>query len=89
MIGRFLQRFRRTPSCDHVMEVLQAYLDGEVSGDEAARVAVHLEACRACATESDVYDRIKSSLAVRRRPIDPQIRGALEAFTRDLQVAED
>lgn len=32
----------------HVTELLSAYLDGQVSGDERARITAHLEACAAC-----------------------------------------
>ncbi len=89
MINRLLRRFRRTPSCAEIMEVLQAYLDGEVDVDTARTVAVHLDDCTLCSHESDVYRRIKISLATRRREIDPQIRTALESFSRDLRTASD
>jgi anti-sigma factor (TIGR02949 family) len=89
MINRLLKRIRRSPSCDDIMEVLQAYLDGEVDVETARMVAGHLEDCSACSHESDVYDRIKSSLSNRRREIDPDVRAALEAFSRDLRSATD
>ena len=89
MINRLLSRFRRTPSCDEIMEVLQAYLDGEVDVETARKVAGHLEMCTACSHESEVYERIKGNLASRRREIDPEVRSALEAFTRNLQTSSD
>ncbi len=89
MINRLLKRFRRGPSCDEVMEVLQAYLDGEVDVDTARMVAGHLDDCAACSNESEVYQRIKDSLSTRRREIDPEVRAALEAFSRDLRTATD
>ncbi|MEL6982250.1 MAG: zf-HC2 domain-containing protein [Actinomycetota bacterium] len=89
MINRLLKRFRRTPSCDEIMEVLQAYLDGEVDVETARKVAGHLEDCAACSHESDVYDRIKTTLSSRRRDIDPNVRAALEAFSQDLRSATD
>jgi len=84
MISGLLARFRRTPSCEEVMVILQAYLDGEVDAKRARRVARHLSVCDRCNTESHVYLDIKTSLASRRREIDPQVRAALEAFARDL-----
>lgn len=89
MINRLLKRIRRSPSCDEIMEVLQAYLDGEVDVETARMVASHLEDCAACSNESDVYDRIRASLSNRRREIDPEIRAALESFSRDLRSATD
>lgn len=88
MMKRLIRRFRRTPSCHEVMEVLQAYLDGEVDADTARRVAGHLDMCEACTGESDVYRRIKSSLAGRRRSIDPAVLAALEDFGRNLSTAD-
>ena len=89
ILDRLLTRLRRGPSCNEVMEVLQAYLDGEVDVRTARTVAGHLDRCAACSHESDVYERIKAHLATRRRAIDPEIRAALEAFTRDLPLASD
>ncbi len=89
MINRLLNRFRRTLSCDEVMEVLQAYLDGEVDVETARKVAGHLEMCAACSNESEVYERIKHNLASRRRDIDPEVRSALESFARDLQTSAE
>lgn len=89
MIDRLLKFIRRTPSCDEIMEVLQAYLDGEVDAATAREVAGHLEECTACSHESEVYQRIKSSLTTRRREIDPDVRAALEAFSRDLRTSSD
>lgn len=89
MINRLLKRIRRTPSCEEVMEVLQGYLDGEVDVEVARMVAGHLADCAACSNESEVYQQIKTALSNRRRPIDPDVRAALEAFSRDLRTASD
>lgn len=89
IMNRLLKRLRRSPSCDEIMEVLQAYLDGEVDAETARKVAGHLEDCSACSHESDVYERIKTSLSNRRRDIDPEVRAALEAFSRDLRTISD
>ncbi|MEM9561256.1 MAG: zf-HC2 domain-containing protein [Actinomycetota bacterium] len=89
MINRLLKRFRRGLTCEEVMEVLQAYLDGEVDVETALRVAEHLDSCPACSAESEVYQRIKDNLSSRRREIDPGVRAALEAFSQDLRTATD
>lgn len=54
---------RRMMTCRRVGEVLQAYLDGEVDAITSSRVAHHLEDCRRCGMELDVYTEIKASLA--------------------------
>lgn len=89
MIDRLRRLLRRQPSCAEVMEVLQAYLDGEVDDSTARMVAGHLGACLHCAHESDVYHRIKAKLASRRRDLDPQVRLALEAFVHELPTSAD
>ncbi|MGH1491866.1 MAG: anti-sigma factor family protein [Acidimicrobiales bacterium] len=85
---RFLNKLRGRPSCDEIMEVLQAYLDGEVSAEEAKKVASHLADCTECDRESQVYESIKSSLATRRREIDPEILAALRVFGEQLESAD-
>ncbi|MGH1505313.1 MAG: anti-sigma factor family protein [Acidimicrobiales bacterium] len=74
---------RRSLSCDEIMEVLQGYLDGEVDAKTARRVAAHLDACDGCATETDVYRRLKDSLAhVPTETVDPEIMDRLQDFSR-------
>ncbi len=77
---RLLQRLRGELSCQDVLEVLQAHLDGEVDARTARRVAAHLEKCNPCHHEAAVYEEIKAGLARRRRPVDPEILDQLGAF---------
>ena len=79
-----IKKLRRGPSCAEIMEVLQAYLDGEIDAATAASVAAHLDECTECGRESDVYRTIKQSLAARRRPIDPDVLAALRRFGQEL-----
>ncbi len=76
--------FRRGLSCTDVLEVLQSYLDGETEADVARQVAAHLDDCDHCDRESDVYVRIKTSLANKRRTTDPEVLAALTRFGEDL-----
>jgi anti-sigma factor (TIGR02949 family) len=85
---RLLNKLRGKPSCADIMEVLQAYLDGEVDADRAREVAGHLESCTNCDRESQVYQSIKSSLARNRRPVDPEVLAALRQFGEQLESAE-
>jgi anti-sigma factor RsiW len=76
--------FRRGLSCSEVLEVLQSYLDDEADADVARQVAAHLRDCDRCDRESQVYVKIKASLAGRRRPVDPQVMAALNRFGQEL-----
>jgi anti-sigma factor RsiW len=59
----FLTRiFKRGMSCQQVEAVLQQYLDKELEASEVPKVLKHLEACKDCGLEADMYTRIKDSL---------------------------
>lgn len=88
VIGTILQRFRRGLSCDDVLNVLQSYLDGEVDAETARRVAGHLEDCLDCDLESDVYLRIKATLASTAEPVDPTVMANLRGFSARLVAGE-
>lgn len=53
---------RRQLSCHQVGQVLQTYLDEELDGATAAKVAAHLEDCRRCGLERETYEALKASL---------------------------
>jgi hypothetical protein len=53
----------RPLSCREVGKLLQRYLDGEVHDDLARKVGEHLEDCRRCGLEADIYGEIKAALA--------------------------
>ena len=73
--------FRRGMSCEDVLAVLQTYLDGETNGETARTVLEHLDNCEICDRESDVYRRIKGSLAAQAPEADPEIMAALTRFS--------
>ena len=58
----FSRFFRRGLSCSQVEAVLQEYLDEELEASEVPRVLKHLEACRDCGLEAEMYTSIKASL---------------------------
>ena len=64
--------------------MLQSYLDGEVDEQTARMVAGHLDECTKCDHESQVYVKIKESLATRQRPVDPKVLDALRQFGQNL-----
>lgn len=71
-------------SCREVGRVLQTYLDGQVDEVTARRVRAHLEACRRCGMEAQVYDELKHALARRAPSLDPSIVERVNAFSREL-----
>lgn len=79
---------RRRPdamaTCKEVHRVLQSYLDGQVDELTAHRVAMHLDACRDCGLEADVYRELKSSLARRAPDLDGAAVDRLREFGRHL-----
>ena len=79
-----VQKLLLGPSCEEVMESLQAYLDDELDERESKRLAKHLSRCTRCSNESTVYQNIKQSIQSRQQPIDPDIKAALEKFSSDL-----
>lgn len=48
--------------CQDVNEMLDAWLDGELSPDSAAQLSRHLEICRSCAREADALRILIASL---------------------------
>ncbi len=58
----FSRIFRRGLSCHQVEAVMQQYLDEELSPEQVPAVLKHLEACKDCGLEADLYGRIKTSL---------------------------
>lgn len=54
--------FRRGMTCQQVEAVMQQYLDNELEPSEVPKVLAHLEECRDCGLEAELYERIKGSL---------------------------
>ncbi len=67
----------------HLGELLSAYLDGEVTGDEEERVVLHLDGCPACRDE--LLDLDAARTAVRSLPVlEPA--GFADKITREQPV---
>lgn len=51
-------------SCAQVHDLVQSFLDGELEhGPERDRLVAHLDMCRPCGIEAEIYERIKATLA--------------------------
>lgn len=72
-------------SCSEVGRSLQRFLDGELPGDmEVDALAAHLEDCKRCGLEADVYRRIKNALENRRPEVSEESVRRLREFGRQL-----
>jgi predicted anti-sigma-YlaC factor YlaD len=76
-------RQRRGVSCRDVAVVLQLYLDGHTDPVTTARVTQHLDGCRRCGMDRDVYVALKRALA-RRAELDGETVSRLRAFGESL-----
>lgn len=70
--------------CMATTRVLQAYLDGALDEVAARRVAEHLEDCRRCGLEAEVYTEIKTALGGQDRTVDPRAIERLRHFGEQL-----
>lgn len=78
------QRHDAVASCREVGRVLQSYLDGYVDEVTLQRIRRHLDACRRCGLEAEIYSELKRSLTRRAGPVDPSTVARLVAFGRSL-----
>ncbi|HET9949244.1 MAG TPA: zf-HC2 domain-containing protein [Longimicrobiales bacterium] len=76
---------RRVIDCDEALELLAAYLDGELSGEGHDAVEAHLEVCRSCFSRAEFESRLKKRLAelARGEPVpelEQRIRSLIQQF---------
>lgn len=70
--------------CRRVRPLLQSYLDGQISREEAVRVSAHLDACRRCGLAAETFREIKAGLARFAEEPDRQTVQRLERFVEEL-----
>jgi anti-sigma factor RsiW len=75
-------------TCDEVGEWLQHFLDDELDDRRSARLAAHLDACRRCGLEVDVYRQIKHTLADSAAPLSAESVARLREFGERLGRGE-
>lgn len=90
----FLDRWREPdiepdiPTCEHVREVLQAFLDGELGARDEERVRAHLALCEMCSIEEEVFLEVKARLAALRPAADDAALARLQASADRLARGE-
>lgn len=70
--------------CLRTMQLIQQYLDGTLDDRPALRVADHLDACRRCGLEAEVFSQIKAALSRYDGDVDPGAMARLRDFANDL-----
>lgn len=83
-----LAQMRDMVECMRVKPLLQAYLDGHISPEQARRVSTHLDACRRCGLAAETYRDIKAGLARFAEQPDPRAVRRLERFVDELDAKE-
>lgn len=79
-----LAQMRDMVDCMRVRPLLQAYLDGHISEQDAVRVSNHLDACRRCGLAADAFREIKAGLSRLAEEPDRDTVRRLEQFVEDL-----
>lgn len=80
-----LAQMRDMRECRRVKPLLQSYLDGYLSPEDAVRVSAHLDACRRCGLAAQTFLEIKAGLARLAEEPDQQAVQRLEQFVDELQ----
>jgi len=71
-------------NCREVGLRLQSYLDDELDPARMDLIRAHLEACRDCGLEYDVYARIKADIGRQRLDPDAGVIERLRSFARGI-----
>ncbi len=80
LIADLMNRLRGRMTCAETLVLLQQYLDGELTVEEARAVAVHLDSCTRCDEESEIYRQIKASIGAASEVHDSDVLERLQRF---------
>ncbi|HEV2853160.1 MAG TPA: zf-HC2 domain-containing protein [Thermoanaerobaculia bacterium] len=76
------------PRCEEALDWIEPYLDGDLPGEEAARLREHLGRCPACAAELQLAERIQRELrALPQLDCPPEVLERVERAGRGEVVA--
>lgn len=83
-----LAQMRDMVACMRVKPLLQPYLDGHLSEQDALRVSTHLDACRRCGLAAETFLDIKAGLSRLGDEPDREAVDRLERFVEELDPPE-
>ena len=67
-------------NCDRARDLMSAYIDGELAGDERRTIAAHIDTCASCAELARDFRRIGSAMAATgREPLTPVLANRIAA----------
>jgi anti-sigma factor (TIGR02949 family) len=89
IVADLMNRMRGRMTCAETLELLQLYLDGELTAEEARKVAQHLDHCTRCDRESDIYHQIKTSITEASDSADAEVIERLERFGKRVGNGEN
>ena len=81
-----LAQLRDMTECRRIKPLLQSYLDGHISDEDAVRVSTHLDACRRCGLAAETFRQIKAALS---RLADDPDRDAVQRLERFVEKLGD
>lgn len=81
-----VKQLRDMLECRRVKPLLQSYLDGEISEEQAVLVSRHLDACRRCGLAADTFRQIKTGLSRLDQAPDREAVHRLERFVDELDA---
>lgn len=74
--------------CMRTTRNLQKFLDGALEPSEVSKVLAHLEECRRCGLDVEVYRQIKATLEITASGLDAAAIGRLREFATSLSLAQ-
>jgi anti-sigma factor RsiW len=83
-VRTLIAQMRDMLECRRVKPLLQSYLDGHISPEDAVRVSTHLDACRRCGLAAETFREVKAGLARLSEEPDQQAVQRLEGFVDEL-----
>jgi anti-sigma factor RsiW len=83
-VRTLVAQMRDMLECRRIKPLLQSYLDGHISPEDAMRVSTHLDACRRCGLAAETFREIKAGLARLAEEPDQQAVQRLTEFVDEL-----
>lgn len=80
----------RELSCEQVLRVIFAYVDGELSAPQSDDVTAHLERCRSCFSRAEFERRLKGHIAdLANEPVSPEFEKRIRAIIGRFQEPDE
>lgn len=71
-------------SCLEAARLIDGYIDGEIDEATCAKIVYHLEICRECGMEAELYMQIKIAVGRHRTSVSAESLAKLREYARGL-----